>query len=64
MPPAKRNPTLIVKTLSFAEAARVLEDDRERDSRPGRFVVTGPFIQLPERETADRLPRSPQRRAP
>lgn len=64
MTPANRKQAMIVKSLAFAEAYRQLEDERQRDTRPGRFAVTGQFIQLPEQETSDQTPHGPQRNSP
>lgn len=33
-----------------SEISRYGDSERHRDSRPGRFAVTGPFIKLPDSE--------------
>jgi hypothetical protein len=46
MDQAKLRPVTIAKLRQFAPA-REDGDERQRDMRPGRFAVSGPFIKLP-----------------
>ena len=48
MVPNHRKQVKIVK-LPALPARNPALDDRERDTRPGRFAVTGAFIKLPDR---------------
>lgn len=46
----------IVRSRAFADALRLggrPVDERQRDGRPGRYTVSGSFVQLPAGELPD-----------